>query len=292
MDTVSASLTWTLGAHLEGLTLRGAANIDGTGNTLGNTLVGNNANNLLAGLGGADSIEGRNGDDTLEGGAGADTLRGGNGADLLLGGDGNDQYYIDELDTIIDSSGIDLVFAGFDYTLVADVENLTLTGTAGLSGTGNGDANRITGNVGANLLSGLDGADTLRGGGGADTLIGGAGADRLEGGGGADVLRYVSPGEGGDLVVGFNGLADLFEVSAAGFGGGLVAGMNLVAEARFTVNTTGLSNSGPGVGQFVYETDANILWWDGDGSGGAAAVVIASFLNVTNFTGADIIVAA
>ncbi|MDF5726849.1 MAG: hypothetical protein PUP92_02160 [Rhizonema sp. PD38] len=57
------------------------------------------------------------------------------------------------------------------------VENLTLTWTANINGTGNSGNNILTGNSGNNILDGKDGNDTLIGGGGADTLIGGAGDD-------------------------------------------------------------------------------------------------------------------
>jgi hypothetical protein len=57
------------------------------------------------------------------------------------------------------------------------VENLTLTGTGALNGTGNSLANRLTGNSGANSLSGGAGDDTLDGGAGADSLVGGTGND-------------------------------------------------------------------------------------------------------------------
>jgi Ca2+-binding RTX toxin-like protein len=63
------------------------------------------------------------------------------------------------------------------WTLPANVENLTQTGTGAIAGTGNGLANRIVGNGKANVLKGLDGVDTLIGGAGADKLYGGAGGD-------------------------------------------------------------------------------------------------------------------
>ena len=57
------------------------------------------------------------------------------------------------------------------FTLGANVENLTLTGSGNINGTGNGDANVITGNSGNNTLDGGVGADTLTGGDGNDTYV-------------------------------------------------------------------------------------------------------------------------
>ena len=45
-----------------------------------------------------------------------------------------------------------------------NVENLILTGTGNINGTGNGDANALTGNSGGNILDGGAGADILAGG--------------------------------------------------------------------------------------------------------------------------------
>ena len=121
---------------------------------------------------------------------GNDTLTGGAGADNLQGGLGNDTYNIDATDTVVEaaSAGTDTVNAGFTYTLLANFENLALTGTAVINGTGNALANVITGNAAANTLAGLDGNDTLNGGDGNDTLNGGIGNDALDGGTGTDIL--------------------------------------------------------------------------------------------------------
>jgi len=180
-DLVSSAIAWTLAANVENLTLTGSSAVAGTGNDLGNVLTGNAAANALLGLAG---------NDTLAGGGGNDTLDGGAGADSLAGGTGNDTYVIDTAsDRTVEAvgEGTDTVLSAIAWTLAAETENLTLTGSAGLAGTGNTSDNVLTGNAGANALSGLAGNDTLDGGGGNDTLDGGAGVDRLAGGAGNDL---------------------------------------------------------------------------------------------------------
>ncbi|WP_172456265.1 Calx-beta domain-containing protein [Microcystis aeruginosa] len=64
--------------------------------------------------------------------------------------------------------------------LTNGLENLQLTGTNPINGTGNAGNNRITGNSGNNILNGGLGNDTLAGNAGNDTLTGAAGVDRFE----------------------------------------------------------------------------------------------------------------
>lgn len=88
-DLVKASVSFTLGNYVEKLLLTGSAAINGTGNSLANTLTGNSANNILKGLAG---------NDVLSGGGGADQLIGGKGMDTMTGGAGNDRFVFDDGD--------------------------------------------------------------------------------------------------------------------------------------------------------------------------------------------------
>ncbi|TMJ13827.1 MAG: calcium-binding protein, partial [Alphaproteobacteria bacterium] len=154
-DTVKSSIAYTLGANLENLELTGSANLSGAGNGLDNIITGNSGANLLTG------------------GAGNDTLIGGVGADTLVGGIGNDIYRIDGGDSIAEAAGegTDTVQVAFNYTLLANFEVLTLTGTANLNGTGNSADNSLNGNSGNNMLDGGAGADQMFGGLGDDIYL-------------------------------------------------------------------------------------------------------------------------
>ncbi len=162
VDLVLASASYTLSNYVENLTLTGSSNLSGTGNAAHNLITGNTGNN------------------NLSGGAGNDTLDGGTGADTMAGGTGDDTYVVDNVGDVLTenpSEGTDTVQSSITYTLANYFENLTLTGTAHISGTGNAWGNVITGNAGNNILSGLDGNDTIDGGTGSDAMTGGTGDD-------------------------------------------------------------------------------------------------------------------
>ena len=205
IDTVESSITWTLRANLENLTLQGTTAINGTGNNLNNIITGNTAKNVL------------------NGGLGNDTLNGDLGNDTLLGGAGNDSYYVDSTADIITenaNAGTDSVFStAATYTLSTNVENLTLQGTTAINGTGNTLNNNITGNTGNNILTGNAGADTLTGGVGNDSLYLGLNDNVVDNvnyvlGHGTDIVYQFVRGVGGDKL-NFTGIAN-FDVITSG----------------------------------------------------------------------------
>jgi Ca2+-binding RTX toxin-like protein len=136
-----------LGANVENLTLIGIADLAGFGNALVNTITGNSGNNTLDGLGGADNMSGAG---------------------------GNDTYYVDDgFDQALEGvgAGTDTVRTLVTYVLSANVENLTMQGTASIGGYGNALPNAIFGNSGDNTLDGMGGADGMVGGLGNDVYF-------------------------------------------------------------------------------------------------------------------------
>ena len=223
-DKVIAYANYTMAGGLEELLLAGTAAINGTGNAGNNLITGN---------------------------SGANVINGGAGTDTMVGGAGNDTYVVDTLADVITelaNGGTDTVQTGITYTLGAQLENLTLTGSGAVNGTGNTLANIIQGNVGNNVLDGVSGVDTvsyanaaaavtvslaiagsqntvgagsdtllnfdnLTGSNFADTLTGDANANVLTGGAGIDTM---SGGGGNDTYV-IDSLSDVL-VEAAGGG--------------------------------------------------------------------------
>ena len=180
IETVWSSVTYTLSANVEHLTLTGIAALNGQGNELDNVLTGNGAANDLDGGVGNDALSGLSGNDMLRGGTGSDHMDGGAGADSMIGGIDSDVYVVDGAgDTVVEAlnEGIDTVESSITYTLGANVEHLMLTGTAAINGTGNDLDNILMGNSGHNRLSGGAGNDRLDGGLGTDTMLGGSGDD-------------------------------------------------------------------------------------------------------------------
>ncbi|MEZ5854607.1 MAG: FG-GAP-like repeat-containing protein [Hyphomicrobiaceae bacterium] len=99
-DTVNAVIDYTLPDNVERLFFMFSGNYKGTGNALGNILIGNTGNNVLDGW---------------------------TGIDTMQGGLGNDTYVVRETgDVVVEAanSGFDTVNAVADYTLPDNVERL------------------------------------------------------------------------------------------------------------------------------------------------------------------------
>lgn len=130
------------------------------------TINGTSNADTLYGASGNDTLTGQAGNDILYGQAGNDTLNGGTSNDTMYGGKGDDTYIVDSTADVISESvneGIDTVQSSVTYTLVNNVENLTLTGTTAINGTGNALNNVIVGNSAINTLNGGAGDDYLNG---------------------------------------------------------------------------------------------------------------------------------
>ncbi len=283
VDTVLSSVTLTLGANLEALTLTGAAAINGYGNTLVNVIQGNAAANLLRG--GA-------GNDSLTGGGGADRLDGGLGNDTLVGGSGNDTYYVDAArdlvrETTTLATEIDTVQSSVNFTLGANLERLTLTGTAKINGTGNVLANTLNGNAAANVLSGGGGNDTLAGGAGNDTLTGGAGNDSVFGGAGLDAFRFNAPLSASgnvDRIADFVAADDVIQLDDTVFAG--IGPTGALAAGAFRAGAA----AGDAGDRIVYDSVHGLLFFDADGTGAVAPILFATVTPGTAITAADFFV--
>lgn len=149
LETVTSASTDPVKPHLKGTALP-------------DHLMGTSANEKLMGLAG---------DDFIDGGAGADSMQ---------GGTGNDVYIVDNPGDAVKESGSDTgdeIRASVSVVLAKGLENLTLTGTNAINGTGNTVANVITGNSAANVLNGMGDTDQMDGGDGSDVYVIGLSTD-------------------------------------------------------------------------------------------------------------------
>ncbi len=259
IDKVSSSVTYTLPSNVEDLTLTGAVAINGTGNDLSNKLIGNTA---------ANQLNGGDGDDLLNGIAGADTM---------IGGLGYDSYVVDNAgDTIIENpgEGTDKVNSNVTYTLSANVENLTLTGTLAINGTGNAQANSMTGNTGNNQLNGGAGSDILNGGSGTNTLTGGTGTD---------IFRFTTTGHT-DTITDYSVTEDTIQLENSVFTA--LTTLGVLAADQFRVGAKALDTND----FIVYNDVTGVLLYDANGSDAGAVKQIAIVGVGLNMTNTDIVV--
>jgi Ca2+-binding RTX toxin-like protein len=271
------------------------------------SISGDNGDDLINGGQGADILDGGNGFDTIDystssaaigidftagtgtggeaagdvfsnferviGSAYADTLTT-SGTETLEGGAGDDVYILGGAANVVEAAngGTDEVRTGlssFSIAGYANVENLTYTGTAAFTGTGNS---------GRNVITGGGGNDILTGGGGADTLIGGAGTDTVSYGTTSVTLNLKTGVHGGDAAGDiFSGIEKFVGSSSADI---FVSGAQAdILDAGAGYDTIDYSTSSAGV---------RVDLTAGTGSGGdAAGDVLLNFERVIGSAYAD-----
>jgi VCBS repeat-containing protein len=283
IDTVQSSVSYSLAdaryvlGAVENLTLTGTAGINATGNALDNALVGNSGNNVLNGGAGNDTMQGGAGNDTLVGGDGDDRLDGGAGTDTMRGGAGDDTYVVNSATDTVDetvngSDGTDTVESSVSFSLVNSArvlgvfENLTLTGTANINGTGNTADNSLVGNSGNNVLNGGAGNDTLTGGSGSDTFL---------------FNTALSATTNVDTVTDFDVAADTLQLENAVFAALGTPG-TLTADA-FHVGTAAADASD----RIIYNPTTGALTYDSNGNAAGGAVQFANIGTGHALTNAD-----
>jgi Ca2+-binding RTX toxin-like protein len=204
---------------------------------------------------------------------GNNVIDGGAGADVMVGYGGNDFYYVDNAADIAyeeAGGGSDTVAATASYTLGANIENLqaaAIGGSAALNLTGNDLNNYIWGTQGNNILAG---------GGGIDRLYGYAGADQFlfntaAGAANYDVL--------GDFQAGVDKIALDNNVFTALSDGALPASAFVAGTAALDADDRILFNAADGS-----------VYYDSDGSGAGAALLVAYVPVGQVLTAADFIV--
>jgi len=231
-------------------------------------LIGSNHN---------DSLIGDIKNNILDGGAGNDLLNGGAGIDTMIGGLGNDTFVVNHLSDLVtekSGEGTDKVNSSVTYILPANVENLTLTSTLVINGTGNGQANKIIGNSANNQLNGGAGNDTLDGGAGTNILIGGAGKD---------IFKFITANHA-DTITDYDVTDDTIQLDNAIFTALTATGT--VADGQFKVGAQAVDAND----FIIYNSATGKLLYDIDGNGAGAMVQIATVGVGLAMTNADIVV--
>ncbi len=307
--------------------LAGAINL--TGNEIAQTITGNAGANVLKGGGGKDVLNGLSGYDTadfsdktlavvatlngavatnvtvggvvedsirnienLTGGKALDTLTGNatanilNGgvdalADNLRGGLGNDTYIInsatDNITELVGGGTADRAKASVSFTLAAGdniefLETTNAAGTGALGLTGNEIAQTIIGNAGANVINGARGNDVLTGGLGQDSFL---------------FNTTLNAATNRDVITDFNVVADRIMLENTVFTGVGPNGSVLNAALFKNLTTGGPVDAND---RILYNDVTGAIFYDSDGSGGAAAIQFATFTGAPTVTNADFFV--
>ncbi|WP_176445065.1 calcium-binding protein [Maliponia aquimaris] len=253
-----------IGGDAEGDVLTGFENIQGSEHS--DRLFGDAGDNYIWGFTGSDYIDG---------GAGNDSIRGGEGADTMLGGDGIDTLqYVD----LPEGVRIDLRVGvtGFQSASGGEAQGDVISGFENVFG-GDGD-DHLTGDAGRNYLYGYAGNDTLAGREGRDVLKGFAGADHF-------VFDTALAASNVDRILDFESGVDTIVLNRAIFGALALGDLDASA---FLASDTPVATSADH--RILYETDTGTLYYDADGSGGAAAVAFAQLTSLPTISADDFLI--
>lgn len=216
--------------------------------------------------GGNDMLDNRGGTivGAILGGAGDDLFFLGTTAESIDGGAGYDTL---DLSTYTTGVTIDLLnpAANKGSTVLGD----SFAGVEAILGTTRADV--LRGDAGGNRLVGNGGSDNLSGGEGADTVEGGVSKDTLAGGTGADVFVFVTTQGGRDMISDFASGVDMIQLEGSAFGFGTANGALSASVFVSSTSNAALDASD----RFIFRTGDSTLWYDKDGSGTKAAVLVA-----------------
>lgn len=245
------------------------------------TLKGTDGDDILLGRGGDDTLIGGNGNDRLDGGDGSDELVGGNGNDLLLPGQGG-------ADAMDGGRGVDTVSYAYLNTTVGVNINLYPTKQGSPVGDAAGDIflniERFIGSEASDsfyiarpeigqrhYVFGGDGDDlimvfggVMRGGEGNDILTGDSSKSWVD-------IYWLDRDQGADTIDNFADNQDKIRISGKAFDIGAVLGSDELFFRSADTNATGTK------AQFIFRGDEDQLFFDADGTGSEAAILVADF---------------
>lgn len=282
-------------------------NLDGS--SLADILTGDSKSNYIYGEAGNDLVEGGAGADYIDGGTEVDTisyahskfgvkvdlgLQGVSAQVALVNGVADDAAgdQLFNLENVVGTAKADIITGdGNDNIIEGGLGDDTLQGGGGGNDTISfeGSTKAIffdfanvggTWNTGAgvdtisgfNRMIGGKAGDTIIGENNDDWMTGGLGADKLTGEAGSDKFIYRNLAEKGDHITDFTTGQDFIFITAAGFTNAVSGQTNLATGSNPLASST--------AAWFLYDTDDGKLYYDDDGTGAHAKVLL---LTLDNF---------
>jgi Ca2+-binding RTX toxin-like protein len=182
-------------------------------------------------------------------------------------------------DAVAQSTSGDLIVTGTGFGDTLNASSFTGDGSKGLTLNGGSGADVITGTAFDDVITGGNGNDVITAGAGSDTITGGAGSDTF-------VFNSIS---GADTIVDYTVADDSIQLSKAIFTG--LGDIGALSSDEF-VSGAGLTAAADETDRIVYDTTSGNLYYDADGSGGDAAVQIATFTGTPDLLSSEFAIIA